>query len=60
MRCPVLTKPPTEWKDLNFKVTPDFHHEFKTLAVSNRITNVELMRRMFDLFKRVNPEPSKH
>lgn len=40
----------TGWKDLNFKVTPDFHHFYKSLAVKHRLSNVEMLRRALDCY----------
>jgi len=60
MHCPHLTKSATEYKDMNFKVAPDFHYEFKKLAVELRMSNVELLRQAFGLFQRVNEQPRKH
>jgi hypothetical protein len=60
MRCPHLTKPKAERKDLNFKVPPDFHHEFKKLAVEHRMSGVELLRQALDLYQKVHGPTSKH
>ena len=38
------------WKDLNFKVTPEEHHFFKSLAIKNRLSNKELLLRAINLF----------
>ena len=60
MHCPHITKPATEYKDMNFKVAPDFHYEFKKLAVEQRMSNVELLRQAFALYQKVHGSASKH
>ncbi|SEQ44850.1 hypothetical protein SAMN05421693_13221 [Ectothiorhodospira magna] len=38
-------------KPLNFKVSPDFHREFKTYAATHGISMVDLLREGFALVK---------
>ncbi|CCG43261.1 hypothetical protein [Magnetospirillum molischianum] len=42
-----VEKPAGKWKDLNFKVDPDFQYEFTVLAAQHRISQVELLRRAY-------------
>lgn len=36
------------WKDLNFKVTPEFHHRFKRTAVMHNMSMKDLLVEAFD------------
>lgn len=40
-----------ELVSINFKVSPEFHREFKTYAVQHDISMVELLQRCFDVYK---------
>lgn len=53
---PVLTlasvDEPHDLCPLNFRVSPEFHHEFKLYAVQHHMSMVELLRESFHAFKR--------
>ena len=38
-------------KPLNFKVSPEFHREFKSLAAMHGMSMLDLLRESFDLVK---------
>ncbi|PKR48443.1 hypothetical protein [Thalassospira marina] len=38
-------------KPLNFKVSPEFHREFKSLAASHGVSMLDLLREGFELVK---------
>lgn len=38
-------------KPLNFKVSPEFHREFKTLAATHGMSMLDLLREGFELAK---------
>jgi hypothetical protein len=40
-----------EKKDLNFKVPPDFHADYKTLAAQHGVPMSEILYRSFHLYR---------
>lgn len=40
----------SKWKDLNFKVDPDYYYLINNLAAQHRLTKVELLRRAMALY----------
>lgn len=45
-----IEKPTGKWKDLNFKVDPEYHFYVSNLATQHRISKVELLRRAIALY----------
>jgi hypothetical protein len=43
---------PGIYKQLAFKVTPEFHHEFREYAVSHNMTTTELLVNAFGLMRK--------
>ena len=43
--------PSTKLKPLNFRVSPEFHREFKTFAAANERSMVEVLHEAFDLVR---------
>ena len=43
---------PGIYKQLAFKVTPEFHHEFMEYAVSHKMTTTELLINAFGLMRK--------
>ena len=43
---------PGIYKQLAFKVTPEFHHEFREYAVSQNMTTTELLINAFGLMRK--------
>lgn len=47
-----LDKPePESYKPLNFKVSPDFHRDFKLYAAQHGLSMVEVLQQGFELVK---------
>ena len=44
-------QPSTKLKPLNFRVSPEFHREFKTFAAANARSMVEVLHEAFDLVR---------
>ena len=50
-QAPANIKEARKMKDLNFKVTPELHDQFRTIAFKERIPMAEILRRAFALYK---------
>ena len=47
-----LARPPSSaLKPLNFRVSPEFHREFKTFAATHERSMVEVLHEAFDLIR---------
>lgn len=49
--APGNLKEPRTYKDLNFKVDEDFHFQFKSIALQQRKSMVDLLQEMFAEYK---------